>query len=206
MRTRSARPGPAPSRRGPRLECPRVLPSRAQCVAGGDEGFAHCLAYVAGRSEFRDRGVALGRRVVETHLRGGQPRHLARQTDKEVVQLRDDSLAVVESVEAAGEVDRALREAGLERRIRLASPNFLSLPILLAESDMVATLPVGLASRFVRGGRLTLCPLPIEVPPVPVFALWHALYEHERPQRWLRDTLVSVATECAPTVGLVARV
>lgn len=136
-------------------------------------------------------------------LRVGHPALARRLTLRRYARLAH---AVVESVEAAGEVDRALREAGLERRIRLASPNFLSLPILLAESDMVATLPVGLASRFVRGGRLTLCPLPIEVPPVPVFALWHALYEHERPQRWLRDTLVSVATECAPTVGLVARV
>lgn len=103
--------------------------------------------------------------------------------------------AAVDSVEAGLGLDAYLARFGLQRRVHLRTPNFLSMPMMLAETDMVATLPEQLASRFTRGGRLTTLPLPYEPAPLTVNLFWHAIAGDDPGNRWLREQIRQICEE-----------
>jgi DNA-binding transcriptional LysR family regulator len=83
----------------------------------------------------------------------------------------------------------------MQRTVALRSPNFLSAPIILAESDLIATLPLKIARMFVRGGRLKIVPFPLQVGQFDLEMVWHPLLEKDPPQQWFREQLKVVAGE-----------
>jgi DNA-binding transcriptional LysR family regulator len=83
-------------------------------------------------------------------------------------------------------VDGALARVGLERRIALAVPHFLVVPHVVAESDLVATLPRRVAMRVARPLGLALHPPPVELERFEIFQLWHERSDGDAGHRWLR--------------------
>jgi len=65
----------------------------------------------------------------------------------------------------------------------------LSLPWLLPETPLLATVPSHLAR--VACGRFPLrqFPLPFEVPPYAIKTHWHARMHNDEGHRWLRETV-----------------
>jgi DNA-binding transcriptional LysR family regulator len=103
--------------------------------------------------------------------------------------------AVVDSMELSKEVQNLLMEQGLERRVQLRVPHFLSAPIILAESDMLATVPTYIARRFIQGGRLKIASLPLDLGYFPVHLYWHKLRDQDPAQQWWRQQLIAVGQE-----------
>ncbi len=92
---------------------------------------------------------------------------------------------------ASGPVDEALAAVGRKRRIAVTAPNFLILPHLLADSDLVAVAP----ERLVKGlsSSLKLFAPPVGVPDFDVIAVWHPRVQHDPMHRWLRGRLQTLA-------------
>ncbi|MEX1365953.1 MAG: LysR family transcriptional regulator [Nannocystaceae bacterium] len=90
-----------------------------------------------------------------------------------------------------GFVDDALAERGLVRRIVLRVPQFLVAPLVVAQSDLVATVPLRAAKALERQG-LALVPPPIELPTFTVHQVWHERHHHDHGHRWLRQTVAAV--------------
>jgi DNA-binding transcriptional LysR family regulator len=91
-------------------------------------------------------------------------------------------------------VDAVLSARGLRRRIALVLPNSAGIPVIVAATDLIATLP----SRIVSGLpplphiRLLRPPLPeVEVSP---HMLWHSRADTDPTQRWLRAAIREIAT------------
>jgi DNA-binding transcriptional LysR family regulator len=90
-------------------------------------------------------------------------------------------------------VDAILSARGLRRRIMLVLPNSAGIPFVVAETDLIATLP----SRIVRG----LCPVPnirILNPPLPGVEVspqmfWHRRTDSDPLQIWLRAAIREIA-------------
>ena len=90
-------------------------------------------------------------------------------------------------------VDAILSARGLRRRIMLVLPNSAGVPFVVAETDLIATLP----SRIVRG----LCPVPnirILNPPLPGVEVspqmfWHRRTDADPLQIWLRAAIRDIA-------------
>jgi DNA-binding transcriptional LysR family regulator len=96
--------------------------------------------------------------------------------------------------DARGAVDEVLAAAGLRRRIALVVPYMLSLPPVLAGSDMIATLP----ERAVRGigaSGLVRFDLPFDIADWSVEMLWNPTSRTDRATAWLRDLVVRVARQ-----------
>lgn len=89
-------------------------------------------------------------------------------------------------------VERALAEAGLERRIAAELPYFGLLPALLERSDLVATVPERLARLFRDQHGLALLHAPIPLPPIDVHLAWHPRFDGEPGSAWLRSQLEAV--------------
>ncbi|MFF1284247.1 LysR family transcriptional regulator [Streptomyces sp. NPDC058299] len=84
-------------------------------------------------------------------------------------------------------VDDALTARGRERRVVATGPTLAFALQLAPETDLVLTLPdaVTRAARD-RLGLITL-PLPLQMPAVPLYLLWHQRHDDDRAHTWLRD-------------------
>lgn len=88
--------------------------------------------------------------------------------------------------------EHALAVVGLSRRVRVQVPHHLSMPFIVAQSNLVCTLPLPLARLFERHFpvRVVRCQLPIR--PIPLFLMWHARQDAEPAHQWLRRSFVEL--------------
>lgn len=84
-------------------------------------------------------------------------------------------------------VSRALAEAGHSRRIAVEVPYFALVPALMANSDLVATVPNTIATRWQRDADLVLLPPPIALPTLAICMAWHKTFARDPAQIWLRE-------------------
>ena len=84
-------------------------------------------------------------------------------------------------------LERAVEEQAIERRIGLRLPGFLGLATILANSDLIATLPRHIGTTLAGLGDLAVheCPFPIEH--FFVKQHWHARFHHDPANRWIRS-------------------
>ncbi|MDX3366273.1 LysR family transcriptional regulator [Streptomyces violaceoruber] len=86
-------------------------------------------------------------------------------------------------------VDDALAELGheRERRVIASAPTTATALQLARDTDLVVTLPDAV-TRSIRHqlGLITL-PLPVELPEVPLYLLWHRRHDDDPAHTWLRD-------------------
>ena len=84
-------------------------------------------------------------------------------------------------------VDRALAELGLERRVAMTVPSYLSMLPALLRSELVGTLP---SKLFVAGGpALEFREPPVALPDIELTLAWHARLDADPRQVWLRESL-----------------
>lgn len=86
-------------------------------------------------------------------------------------------------------LDRVFSEQGLQRRIVLSTPHFMSVPPIVAASDLVATVPTVMAMHFAGQGPWQVFEPPINTPPYPVKQYWHARFHDDSGHAWLRRSI-----------------
>jgi DNA-binding transcriptional LysR family regulator len=91
----------------------------------------------------------------------------------------------------AGTVDTVLARAKRARRVALSVPHFLVVPTVLAQSDLLATLPERFARQY--KGPLVLRELPFTLAPLALQAAWHTQSHHDPAHQWFREQLVEAA-------------
>lgn len=89
----------------------------------------------------------------------------------------------------SAKVDLTLAQLGLRRQIVLRLSNFMSLPTILASSDLVAAVPLMFASRPVVQEVCKAVPLPIRCPPVSLRLYWHPRHDVDPGHVWLRNMI-----------------
>jgi DNA-binding transcriptional LysR family regulator len=110
---------------------------------------------------------------------------------------RHDYLALshvhVRSAESShSQLEQSLLALGIERHIALVISHFSVLPLILAQSDLAATLPLRIARLFNAGGQFHVYQLPAALPAVEVTMHWHEDFEHDNGGRWLRQMVVDL--------------
>ncbi|MBK8815945.1 MAG: LysR family transcriptional regulator [Methylococcaceae bacterium] len=88
-----------------------------------------------------------------------------------------------------GIIDQELTELGLERRIKLIVPHFLSAPLIVAKTDMILSLPYRIAEQFTKIAPLAIFPVPIELPGYDLVMIWHPLRDKDPAHQWLRNKI-----------------
>jgi DNA-binding transcriptional LysR family regulator len=92
-----------------------------------------------------------------------------------------------------GIIDEWLAERGLERRIALTVPHFLSAPLIVARTNMVLSLPRHIAEGFAELVPLRILPVPFELPAYDLVMIHHPVREKEPAHLWLREQIVEVS-------------
>ena len=92
-------------------------------------------------------------------------------------------------------VATALKELGLQRQIALAAPTASMLGDLILGTDIIATMPERLARSAYAG--LASCVPPVDLPEIVYELVWHRRFDHSGRNSWLRDLIMSTASECS---------
>ena len=138
------------------------------------------------RQLFDERYVLIGRRG-HPRLRGGITVEAFAQLDHVIVSPRGGGFVTP--------VDDALVALGHRRNVVLSAASFLFVPEIVSQSDFVALVP----ERLVRGrsDKLKVLDPPFTVEGFAVGMVWHERNHGHNGQRWIRETLVSLAEERA---------
>lgn len=79
------------------------------------------------------------------------------------------------------------------RNIEAQVSSFLSIPAIVAQTDLIAVVPQRLADPLVAEGALRSLALPFECPPVEMQLLWHRSRDKDPAHLWLVQLLAEVA-------------
>ncbi|MHA4867351.1 LysR family transcriptional regulator [Duganella sp. PWIR1] len=115
--------------------------------------------------------------------RAGHPRLKRRPTPKQFCEL-EHVIVSPDGGGFSGATDKALAQAGLERRVVLSVPHFLFVISALIQTDLVAMLP----ERLVRGNpALRVAAAPVDIPGYEMAMLWHERSHRDPAHQWLRE-------------------
>jgi DNA-binding transcriptional LysR family regulator len=92
-------------------------------------------------------------------------------------------------------VDRILAEAGLKRRIAFTVPHYLTVPFLLATTDLLAVIPTKLVERFGATEGIVIADAPFARLTVPTLMLWSSTANDDTGNAWLRTVLLKIAAD-----------
>lgn len=94
-------------------------------------------------------------------------------------------------------LESLLERRGIERRIVLRTPHHLSLPSIIEETDLIATVPLAVGMRFAQLGAVQLMPLPFPPALFEVAQHWHRRFQDDPRHRWLREMMTDLFDEAS---------
>jgi DNA-binding transcriptional LysR family regulator len=89
-------------------------------------------------------------------------------------------------------IDAALAALGFVRRVALWHPSFQALPAIVANTDLVATLPRRLAIRAAETLPIAVYDPPVSLPTVDFSLYWHARSHEDPGHKWLRAKVAAL--------------
>jgi len=114
--------------------------------------------------------------------RSGNPAIGRRFTAKQFLETEH---AVVHAESRSQEMfEQFLRRKGMKRRIALHVSHYLSIPFVIANSDLIVTVPLAVGISFAKLTRLRVLRPPIEVPRFDIKQYWHRRVHHDPRNRW----------------------
>jgi DNA-binding transcriptional LysR family regulator len=96
---------------------------------------------------------------------------------------------------AYGFIDEALASLGKERHVVLTVNQFFTAGRVVANSNLLTVLPRHFVGVTGFSDQLVLRPLPFDVSPVNVDAVWHRRSQQRSAHQWLRQTLMRAAEQ-----------
>jgi DNA-binding transcriptional LysR family regulator len=89
-------------------------------------------------------------------------------------------------------LDRLLSQQKVPRKVKLYVPYFLSLPQLIANSDLLVIMSGRLADAFAQMVPLKIMPPPAKLPTYNVSLFWHERFHRDPANRWLRGLYIDL--------------
>jgi DNA-binding transcriptional LysR family regulator len=95
-------------------------------------------------------------------------------------------------------LERTLAEHGVEENVALRVPHFVVVPLIVAGTDLIVSLPSRVAEASARLVKVKVHPLPIPIPSFDVSLYWHARVENDAANRWLRGAMLELFGDRPP--------
>lgn len=88
-----------------------------------------------------------------------------------------------------GVVDSVLAQKGLKRQIAVRVPYFLAVSHIIANSDLIVTIPRRIGQIMAEHSNLVLLTPPIKIPKFNVYLYWHTRNQNNPIHQWLRKVI-----------------
>jgi DNA-binding transcriptional LysR family regulator len=93
------------------------------------------------------------------------------------------------------ELRQKLEGGGVKRNTVVLIPEGANLAMLVADSDLIATVPMGLATYFASRLPLKILPAPIPLPTAALSVYWHERYHRDPANQWFRNAFIRLFRE-----------
>ncbi|HUQ73545.1 MAG TPA: LysR family transcriptional regulator [Burkholderiales bacterium] len=90
------------------------------------------------------------------------------------------------------QLERALAEHGVEHNVALRVPHFVVIPLIVAGTQLIVSLPKHVADVWAGLVKVNVHPLPISIPSFDVSLYWHPRVENDAANRWLREAMLQL--------------
>ncbi|MFD2272674.1 hypothetical protein ACFS07_19965 [Undibacterium arcticum] len=67
--------------------------------------------------------------------------------------------------------------------------HFLAIPLIVANTDLIVTIPTMLAESYLPAGNIKLLAPPVELPVYSIKQYWHERFHEDAANRWLRGLI-----------------
>lgn len=125
-----------------------------------------------------------------TLIRADHPLTAKRLTMEQYIEL--DHATVRSMVRSQEVVEQELARRRVKRKIRLVIPHVTSLPIIVAQSDLLVTVPRTVANYFASlRENLRMVSVPLDLPTIDLKQHWHRRYHDDLRNRWLRQIVAA---------------
>lgn len=85
--------------------------------------------------------------------------------------------------------EKRMLELALDRQITLQSPHFMSVPLIVANSDIISVVPKAVGQAYARHTNLKLLEPPIDIPAIELKQFWHSRVHNDSAVVWLRGLI-----------------
>jgi DNA-binding transcriptional LysR family regulator len=92
-------------------------------------------------------------------------------------------------------VERALARRGIQRQVALSLPTLPGVANLLANTELIATVPERIAQMLVKIAQVKALPTPFAMPPFSIKQHWHERFMQDQANKWLRSTVAELFLE-----------
>jgi DNA-binding transcriptional LysR family regulator len=106
--------------------------------------------------------------------------------------LKMDHIVITHEGRSQELLENALIELKMRRRAAVTVPHFLSVPFLVATSDLIATVPKLIGQCFSLLSNIKMVPPPFETPIIEVKQFWHRRFHGDPRSIWFRGLLMSI--------------
>lgn len=89
-------------------------------------------------------------------------------------------------------LEYALGQITMERRIQASVQSFASMPIVVAQTDCLATVPKRLGELYEQAYPLRCHPFPFSIEPIPLHMHWPRVLDNDPAHRWFREQVSAV--------------
>lgn len=89
-------------------------------------------------------------------------------------------------------LERTLAERGVQENVALRVPHFVVVPLIIANTDLIVSVPSRVAGATARLLKARVHPLPIPIPSFDVSVYWHERVENDGANRWLRAAFLEL--------------
>lgn len=89
-------------------------------------------------------------------------------------------------------LDRWLAQQKARRNVKLHVPHFLSLPLVLARSDLLVVMASRVAKAYAEVLPLKILPPPVKLPTYDPHVFWHERFHREPANHWLRNLYIEL--------------
>ncbi|MBY8977969.1 LysR family transcriptional regulator [Rhodobacteraceae bacterium NNCM2] len=89
-------------------------------------------------------------------------------------------------------IELALAKRGLQRRIAMTVPHFMSMPAIVQRSDLLCTMPRRMAYLYADHFRLKPHQVPLRTPEFPIYLIWNKSLDEDPGHRWLRNHIFAL--------------
>ncbi|MEH6437736.1 LysR family transcriptional regulator [Massilia sp. DD77] len=88
--------------------------------------------------------------------------------------------------------EQLLARHRIERRIVLSTPHFMSIPFIIASTDLLVTVPYAVGESFAKIANIRLIQPPLEIPQFDLKQHWHRKYHKDATNIWIRSVLATL--------------
>jgi len=96
-------------------------------------------------------------------------------------------------------IERTLERQGMKRDVSLRVPHFMVIPMIVADTDRIVTVPSRIANAFSTMVKVRVHRLPVKIPSFDVSLSWHARFSEDPGIRWMRSLMIELFQEPGST-------